>query len=86
MPSATDRGRALNWSETLAVVKNGFDRWADQHREWSRGVDETPIPNDVCVCIAERLLKECEVYARDPNKKRAPEGAQSKSRGTSDQA
>jgi hypothetical protein len=45
--------------DALALVQAGYADWAakDHNTKWVRKIDGTPIPNDLCICIATRLAE-----------------------------
>lgn len=49
----------IDFVEALTLVKEGYDTWATKphNKTWVRRLDGTPIPNDLCVCIAEELVR-----------------------------
>lgn len=55
----------------LKLVELGFEQWKDKppNAKWFKRIDGTPIPNDLCVCIAETLatvnaIAEASTYSR----------------------
>lgn len=50
----------LNFVDYLQRVKDGLEIWKEKphNAKWWKRIDGTPIPNDLCVCIAERLASQ----------------------------
>ena len=44
----------MNFGNALKIVTDGFENWKSKphNAKWFRRIDGTPIPNDLCVCIA----------------------------------
>jgi hypothetical protein len=49
----------LDFVEALTIVKSGLERWKlkPHNAKWWKIIDGTPIPNDLCVNIAEVLAE-----------------------------
>lgn len=48
----------MNFMEAIDLVEKGLKTWAEKehNRKWWRRIDGTPIPNDLCVVIAETIV------------------------------
>ncbi len=50
--------KRMDFVKALAIVDRGFQAWAikPHNRRWFKRIDGTPIPNDICVNIAEAFV------------------------------
>lgn len=61
-------GANMNFVRAMAIVEEGFEAWAakEHNRKWLRRIDGTPIRNDLSVCIATEIMREC-ISVKDQN-------------------
>ncbi len=58
--SHADGWRTVNFFEAIKIAEDGLFVWATKPhnaKKWARKLEGTPIPNDICVAIAEEMIK-----------------------------